>query len=124
MTTDQACVVPGEGAGSGGQPGDRRNRPATETGSGRPSVKPVRLCERNGRQKGTERQKRHCSENTLHTFLHVLANATATATTAVAADTRRLQSEVGDHVAGQRDRLVSELRGDELQRVIRWPRSK
>ena len=38
LTTDQACVVLGEGAGSGGQPGERPNRPTTETGSGRPSV--------------------------------------------------------------------------------------
>ena len=35
-------------------------------GSGNPSVKPVRLWERNGRQKATERQTRHCNENTLN----------------------------------------------------------
>ena len=61
------CTTPEEGAESGKQPGERLKKPAVETGSERPNVKPKkqrRESEKWDERPQTERQARQCSENT------------------------------------------------------------
>ena len=52
---DPACTAPEDGAESGEQPGERLKKPAMETESERPNVKPRRQSRRNGTAEKEER---------------------------------------------------------------------